>query len=580
MHGEKLHFVKQAAAHEIDLMREEDSVTVVTYDDSVQTLASSQSLTQKVKAEIKAKIMGVETGSSTFLYGGWLAGCRSVAERATDYSFSRTLLLTDGLANVGERRMGPLSIHAQELFMRGISTSCFGVGSDYDEHLLGAMANLGGGNFHFLETVNAIPLVFEREFDEIINVVFRDVKIELTLPESVEVAVSANWHSKRERDRLTIYLGSMTADQALPVYIQLTNSGSGAKESLFIPVNVKGKDSEQVNHEAMSTIRFKAVPEAEETAAQQDSELMKRFAVVDLADKANEALKREREGDRVGSSQIMQDSLSLHSPSIPKSVQEKYQKLSDDMRVGLDPLERKRHHYQEYESSRSRQSIRHYYLSSDTDLLLARIEGHSVLIHTGLPVSLGVMSDWWFLDTHYSLASEFNRMSCKQVSQVLGLQVDVLLGMDILKDLYVQIDPGQNVVEFSRQSLRYRGWQLALKENDGIPTCQVPIEGVDVDMRLMTVSRLCYVPAGMASGWKPVGQVNETLIGFDAFDTPLYRCNIQQDKNQMSLSCGVLPEAIRKELSLGTQEGILGASFLKNTPSTLALPEGKLVILM
>ncbi|MEE4194131.1 MAG: VWA domain-containing protein [Anaerolineae bacterium] len=335
MHGEKLHYVKQAAAHVIDFMREEDSVTVVTYDDSVQTLANSQSLTQQVKAEIKTKIMGVETGSSTFLYGGWLAGCRSVAERATDFSFSRTLLLTDGLANVGERRLGPLSIHAQELFMRGISTSCFGVGSDYDEHLLEAMANLGGGNFHFLETVNAIPLVFEREFDEIINVVFRDVKIHLTLPESVTVEVSANWHSEREKDHLTIYLGSMTADQELPVYLQLTNGGAGTKESLLIPVRVTGKDAEQVNHELMATISLKAVPEAEEAAEKQDPEVMRRFAVVDLADKANEALKREREGDRAGSSQMMRDSLSLHSRSVPKSIQEKYQKLSDDMQIGL-----------------------------------------------------------------------------------------------------------------------------------------------------------------------------------------------------------------------------------------------------
>ena len=38
---------------------------------------------------------------------------------------------------------------AQELFSRNISTSCFGVGADYDEHMLEAIAN-HGGNFHFL----------------------------------------------------------------------------------------------------------------------------------------------------------------------------------------------------------------------------------------------------------------------------------------------------------------------------------------------------------------------------------------------------------------------------------------------
>jgi len=156
MHGEKLEYVKQAALHVVDLMTEQDRAALVVYDNEVQTLMPSQNLTQLVKMELKAKIKGIQSGGSTYLYGGWVTGSRQVAEAVSDASFNRTLLLTDGLANVGQRDAGFLSIHAQEVFTRGISTSCFGVGRDYDEHLLEAMSNLGGGSFHFLETLQAI----------------------------------------------------------------------------------------------------------------------------------------------------------------------------------------------------------------------------------------------------------------------------------------------------------------------------------------------------------------------------------------------------------------------------------------
>ena len=113
MHGDKLHYVKEAAIHVIDLLSEKDRMAVVAYDDKVTTLMPSQLLTENVKNSMKARIKALSAGASTFLYGGWLAGCREVAKPINDSTFNRTLLLSDGLANVGERNIDALSIHAQ-----------------------------------------------------------------------------------------------------------------------------------------------------------------------------------------------------------------------------------------------------------------------------------------------------------------------------------------------------------------------------------------------------------------------------------------------------------------------------------
>jgi Ca-activated chloride channel homolog len=229
MHGEKLHYARQAAAHVIDLLGDDDRATVLIYDDRVDLLLPSQRMTPEGKRQAKKRIARVQSGGSTFLFGGWMTGCQQLAEAMTDQTFNRVLLLTDGLANVGERNVDRLAFHTHELFMRGISTSCFGVGQGYDEHLLEAMANHGGGSFHFLETLQAIPLVFEREFDEIINVALHDVEVTLDLPTSVKASVSANWHHTRQGRQLKVFLGSLPAGREQAVYVQLSNL-EGANE--------------------------------------------------------------------------------------------------------------------------------------------------------------------------------------------------------------------------------------------------------------------------------------------------------------------------------------------------------------
>ena len=574
MQGDKLHFVKQAAAHVIDLLNAADRAAIVAYDNQVNTLMSSQFLSDSVKREAKVKIMGIQSGGSTFLYGGWVAGCREVAEAISDQSFNRTLLLTDGLANVGLRDAGAISLHAQELFSRQISTSCFGVGRDYDEHMLESIANHGGGSFHFIETVNSIPLVFEREFDEIISVALRDIRVVLTLPANAKAKVSAGWRAEDQSDRLTVFLGNLAADQTQALYLQLTNLDAPGDGELNIPVRVIGVDTDQVEHQVETAITFKTVPAAEEAAATQDADLMARFALVDLADKANEALRLERSGDRVGSSRVMMNSIQAHRGHINEAAVDKYQMMSEEMSVGYDPLERKRRHFQEYQSKRGTLSVRDYRLSFDAGVPMAEIEGKHVLINTAAAASIADESEWLFLNQVHKFPRETQGMTCEVLSRALGTQVDVMLGMDILGGLHLRTNPTQGVIQFSLRPFRSSGARLPLRMAPMPPAVRATIGADAMTLRLLTALKLNYLPAQMAAGLSEIGSASDRLpLGLE-FSTPLYKLPISLGQHTLPLFFGIAPDA----LPLEDGEGALGADLLQSLPVTLAFPDGEMIL--
>ncbi|MEI7990659.1 MAG: VWA domain-containing protein, partial [Chloroflexota bacterium] len=160
MGGDKLKYVKEAAFHVLDLLQEQDQVSIVCYDDQVDTLASNVKVTSAARQNLRNLIKGLNPGGQTNLSDGWLRGCEHVATAIHAENLSRVLLLTDGLANVGITDMEELGHHAREIHSRGVSTSTFGVGEGYNEHLLEQMANQGGGNFHFIDSPMLIPQIF------------------------------------------------------------------------------------------------------------------------------------------------------------------------------------------------------------------------------------------------------------------------------------------------------------------------------------------------------------------------------------------------------------------------------------
>lgn len=229
MGGDKIRLAKDAAVAAIRRLDSRDRFCVVSYDDQVEVVVPSTVATGNAVADAVRAIMSIEARGSTDLCGGWLRCCEQVAMFQAPDAVTRVLLLTDGLANQGVTDSLEIIGHASELRRRGVSTTTIGVGEDFDEHLLGRMADEGGGHFYFVERDEQIPRAIETEVGESLEVTIRGAQLRVGPAAIATVVPIATFPTRREGGEWVIELGDMVSLQELIVPVRVSFLSHGIR---------------------------------------------------------------------------------------------------------------------------------------------------------------------------------------------------------------------------------------------------------------------------------------------------------------------------------------------------------------
>jgi Ca-activated chloride channel family protein len=229
MEGErKFEIARQAVEQALHMLRSEDRFALVVYDERVDVLAPTTFATSDAKRHAIEALQEVGPRGSTDLCSGWMRGCEQIAEAVDDESLNRVMLLTDGLANHGIVDPETLGRHARELRSRGIATSTFGVGADFDERLLRDIAHEGGGHFYFIQTPAQITDLLTSELGEALEVVARNVALRIALPHGASAEPLNRFRfSQTRRDDLVnenetrIELGDLVSGQEVRAVVRV-----------------------------------------------------------------------------------------------------------------------------------------------------------------------------------------------------------------------------------------------------------------------------------------------------------------------------------------------------------------------
>jgi Ca-activated chloride channel family protein len=243
MAGErKIELVKEAVDKAIGMLRKDDRFSLVIYDDKIDVLMESTSASNEAKKAAKKQLDRVSARGNTDLCGGWLRGCEQAAMHLDDGGSAKCLLLTDGLANHGITDRAELARHAGELRQRGILTSTFGVGSDFDEVLLQNMADAGDGNAYYVEQAVQIPDFLTSELGETLEVSVRDTTLQFRLPAGVKAQPLNPYRFKQSGESLLVDLGNLVSEQELTVVAELLFPAGNIGETLSVDVSLTDRE--------------------------------------------------------------------------------------------------------------------------------------------------------------------------------------------------------------------------------------------------------------------------------------------------------------------------------------------------
>jgi Ca-activated chloride channel family protein len=209
MDGGKLAAAKAAAIGLAERLDECDRLTVVSFASDVRIHLDALAMTPANLVTARHEIGLLATRGMTDLSGGWFAGVECAARIAEHHSLltPRIIILSDGHANKGITSAAELREHAGELRLRGVLTSCLGIGDGYDEHLLRGIAENGGGRLHDAELTSEISAVLLGELEDICGTMVDDASIALTIPPGVDVEALGITATQRNHDRLVVNLG-------------------------------------------------------------------------------------------------------------------------------------------------------------------------------------------------------------------------------------------------------------------------------------------------------------------------------------------------------------------------------------
>lgn len=312
MGGEKVRTAKRAALAVLDGLSERDTASVVVFDDHIDVVQAEAPVTALVKSHVAAELARIDARGSTALHEGWLVGCRAIAADSaesfleTPTGVRRCFLLTDGQANVGLTDPEALAQAAAEVRTAAqVSTSTFGIGIDYDEDLLGPMAESGGGQFYHLRTPREIAATFISELEQVLGTLARDahLEIEATPGINIELVSAYAWRtgalSATGSGRWEAMVGDLVGDEERHVVVNLnfpaTDTVTGEHR---VRMRLTWQDEAGSHRSAWQQCTFHYAQSDTVYDAETRDETVLHYAAQHLSDRAQrEAIRARKRGD-------------------------------------------------------------------------------------------------------------------------------------------------------------------------------------------------------------------------------------------------------------------------------------------
>lgn len=168
MNGAPLEAAKGSLLRLIDRLAPQDSFGLVAFDDNALVVAPTRTMADHHLPSLRKAMRELHTGGSTDISAGYLMGLRELT-RVQASGGSTLLLVSDGHANAGEQDPKFFAEVSTKAATEKVTTSTIGLGTRYDETILEALSQGGGGAHRFANTIDEAVGAIAAEVDDLLD---------------------------------------------------------------------------------------------------------------------------------------------------------------------------------------------------------------------------------------------------------------------------------------------------------------------------------------------------------------------------------------------------------------------------
>ncbi len=182
--GDKIGLAQRSLKLLTDALRPHDTVALCTYAGDVREVLPPTRAGDR--ARIHAAIDALTSGGGTAMGSGIDLAYRLASVTAKPGSITRVIVLSDGDANIGPTSHEQILDTIRSYRGKGITLSTVGFGrGNYNDVMMEQLADAGDGNYSYIDSEDEARRVFVERMDELLEVVARDVKVQVAFDPSI-----------------------------------------------------------------------------------------------------------------------------------------------------------------------------------------------------------------------------------------------------------------------------------------------------------------------------------------------------------------------------------------------------------
>jgi Ca-activated chloride channel family protein len=338
MNGEPMQNAKAAAARLVSQLDASDAFTIVTYSSSDETVFPMSRATDANKSRAMSAIGSIYDDGGTCISCGLVRGANELNRSPVHGGVQRIVLISDGQANEGVYDRDELAKLAADTAAKGASISTVGVGLDFDEVTMVRLADVGRGNYYFVEDTRHLDAMFAKELGGLAETVAADVRMMLFEQPGVRIEEAYGYPMSRTGGYVMVPVADLRAGEQRKVVLRVSVD-AGSASALDIAKVTLGwrRVADGTSRRATTELRVDVTDDAKAVAESVDVRAVEAVEQVNTARALEEASAAYDRDGAEAANQIMQRRMDAvrANKALPPAAMQKLESVNMDAQAGF-----------------------------------------------------------------------------------------------------------------------------------------------------------------------------------------------------------------------------------------------------